>query len=118
MSPDEYVEVAHEKVRSAGFAEAQVKLTLSASRDVVCLDYLEVAAMERRQGIAGRVLRLLTRLSDQTGMTLEVIPHSFDPASLGDAQLSALYSRHGFVPAPSDDNPNLMRRIPASTPRE
>jgi hypothetical protein len=79
---------------------------------VVALDYVEVIATDAKgTGLASRVLRLLLELSDESGIALEVIPHSFG-GPLDDAELAAWYGRHGFLSAPTTDTPRLMRRNP------
>lgn len=54
------------------------------------------------------------QLADESGIALEVIPHSFD-APMSDEQLAAWYGRHGFyLVVGSPESRNLMRREPRS----
>jgi hypothetical protein len=80
--------------------------------NLAAIDFLEIVDQANlRKGVAGRVLRRLMQLADDSGFTLEVIPHSFD-SPMNDEELRAWYERNGFRAVDSPDVSNLMRRDP------
>jgi hypothetical protein len=114
MSPDEFIEVFGERLQAAGLSESMVTVDLSAGRSSVSFDLIRVKPSARGNGMAGHVLRLLTRLSDESRVPITVIPRSLEDGALSDQALAAWYLRHGFVHAPTQDTPRLMRREPGS----
>jgi hypothetical protein len=114
MSPDEFIEIFGERLVAAGLPESVVTVELSAGRSSVSFDLIRVEASERGNGVAGRVLLLLTQLSDEAAVPLTVIPRSLEDDGLSDAALDAWYLRHGFVRTPTQNTPRLLRREPRS----
>jgi hypothetical protein len=114
VSPDEFIENFEERLVAAGLSKSVVTVDLSAGRSSVSFDLIRVEATERGKGLAGRVVLLLTQVSDEGAMPITVIPRSLEDGGLGDAALDAWYLRHGFVRAPTQDTPRLMRREPRS----
>jgi len=111
-SPDEFIEEAHDRVLAEeGLSDDVIHLELSTYPPrLAMIDYLEVRnPIDRKKGIARRVLRLLIKLADESGFTLEVIPRSFN-GLMGNEALAGWYERNGFYWAASMDSPRLMRR--------
>ena len=61
------------------------------------------------KGFARNALKLLTRLSDETGIAIATIPRSFDEQEMSDEQLAAMSEAHGFVVAPTEEQPRHVR---------
>ena len=110
ISPDKFIETWGGRRRGAGLPESVAAVELSAGLSFVSLDRIEVNPSERGRGISSRLLRLLTRLSNECRVDIEVIPRSLKDGAMRDEDLAARYQRHGFVLAPTDDIPRLMRR--------
>jgi hypothetical protein len=112
MSSDEFIEVFEDGRLAASLAEPIVIVDLSAGRRAVSLDLIRVTPNKRGMGTATRVLRLITQLSDESGVPIEVIPRSLEDGAMDDQDLAVWYQRHGFQFAPTADTPRLMRRAP------
>lgn len=112
MSPDEFIEEFGLLQQSEGPSPKTAEIILSPGRDVVSVDKIRVDPDHRGQGLASRALRLITRLSDQTGLPLEVIPRALEDGPISDSALRYWYERHGFASMPGADPPRLMRREP------
>ena len=110
MSPDEFIEVFEGRLLAEGLVEPAVTVDLSPGRSAVSLDRIHVTPDMRKYGTAARVLLLITQLSDESGVHIEVIPRSLEDGSMGDEALAAWYQRNDFQCAPTKDTPRLMRR--------
>jgi hypothetical protein len=113
LTSDEFIEKAQDDLLAAELGPDLIRVELSSSvGGLAAIDFLEIVDQANlRKGIAGRALRLLMQLADDSGFTLEVIPHSFD-GPMNDLALRAWYERNGFRAAGSPDVPNVMRREP------
>lgn len=113
MSRDEFIEEFLMALERGGLGEPQVRVELSTpSGDAVSFDLIRLDPSLRGQGIARRVLRLLLRMSDESAMPLQVIPHCMEVGGLADKTLEEWYQRNDFMLAPTRDTPRLMRRTP------
>jgi hypothetical protein len=112
MSPDEFIEVFGYRLLAAGIAEPTVTVDLSPGRGAVSLDRIHVVPNKRGSGTATKILRHITQLSDESRVPIEVIPRSLEEGGMSDEALAAWYQRHGFMFAPTEDTPGLMRREP------
>jgi hypothetical protein len=119
VSPDAFIEDFHDRRRAAGLGDEHgVIVELSSSLpSVVSFDQFIIAAVLRGQGLASRVVDLLTQMSDEEGFALVLIPRRLDDAGLSDAELTAWYRRRGFVDAPTDNTPRQTRREPTRVRR-
>jgi GNAT superfamily N-acetyltransferase len=113
MSPDEFIEEFQARLERAGLCDPDVRVELSPVGPDMSFDYVRVDPGLRGRGLARRVLELLLRLSDETGMPLQVIPTCIGvDGGLSNEQLEVWYLKHGFVPAGTPQTPRLMRRAP------
>jgi hypothetical protein len=111
MSPDAFIEEFSERLARTSVCNLVLVELSAPNRSTVSVDLIEVTPTERRKHIGSRVL---TQLSDEGGVLLEVIPHSFE-GHMGDDELAAWYERRGFVFTPTHDSPRLMRRAPKTS---
>lgn len=80
-----------------------------------CLTRVEVARNLRGQGIASRLLRMVTDAADAEGTTLYLAVEPDESHGLDAETLAAWYTRYGFKPhvfGELNDSESIMRRDP------
>lgn len=108
MSADEFIEEFQHRFNQLAICNFVQVNPSSGNGSTISLDYIRVEQTKRKNGLATRVLTLLLELSDETGVAIEVVPHSFEPEVMSDDELAAWYARYGFVSAPTEEQPKRM----------
>jgi GNAT superfamily N-acetyltransferase len=104
-SHDEFIDEVERRMQDAQLF-GRVHVTFSGTEPrLISLDRIEVDAEHRRHGLADDTLRLLARLADECGFTVEVIPKSIE-GPMRDEELVAWYARHGFRVSTMRRDPN------------
>jgi GNAT superfamily N-acetyltransferase len=94
-SQDEFIDEFERRLEAAQLL-GKVHVAFSGTEPrLISLDYIEVYAEHRRQGVGDDTLKLICELADECGFSVLVIPKNMN-GPMRDEELAAWYAKHGF----------------------